>query len=129
MMRKMFIEIRLCNLLTYIFKGHVKIVKILYMVKFNVSILNRLKIMGFFLNTEYIHKHNVIFNKTVTKLVTILTKYFFLYLNPTSSLKVVYFRLDLFPPNDGIPPSFLSLPNIINLFDISFLARSIFLYH
>ena len=42
----MFIEVRLCNLTTYFFKGHVKIVKI-YMVKFNVSILNRLKIWVF----------------------------------------------------------------------------------
>ena len=46
MVKKMFIEIRLYNLMTYAFKGHVKIVKI-YMVKFNVSILNKLKIMGF----------------------------------------------------------------------------------
>ena len=46
MMKKMFIEIRSCNPMTDIFKGHVKIVKI-YMVKFNVLILNRLKIMGF----------------------------------------------------------------------------------
>ena len=42
MVKKMFIEIRLCNLMIYVFK----IVKI-YMVKFNVSILIRLKIMGF----------------------------------------------------------------------------------
>ena len=42
----MFIEITLCNLTKYVFKGHVKIVKI-YMVKLNVSILNRLKIMDF----------------------------------------------------------------------------------
>ena len=42
----MLIEVRLYNLTTYVFKGHVKIVKI-YMVKFNISILNRLKIMGF----------------------------------------------------------------------------------
>ena len=41
-----FIEVRLCNLTTYVFKGHVKIVKI-YRVYFNVSILNRLKTMGF----------------------------------------------------------------------------------
>ena len=34
------------NLTTYVFKGHVKMVKI-YMLKFNVSILNSLKIMGF----------------------------------------------------------------------------------
>ena len=46
MVKKMLIEVRLNNLTTYVFKGHVKIVKI-YMVKFNVSILNRLKIMGF----------------------------------------------------------------------------------
>ena len=34
----MFVEIRLYNLMTYVFKGHVKFVKI-YMVKFNVSFL------------------------------------------------------------------------------------------
>ena len=50
MVKKMFIEIRLCNL-TYVFKGHAEFAKI-YMVKFNVSILNRLKIMGFFVNTK-----------------------------------------------------------------------------
>ena len=43
----MFIKIRLCNLITYAFKGHVRIVKI-YMTKFNVPILNRLKIMVFY---------------------------------------------------------------------------------
>ena len=43
--------------------------------------------MGFFVNTKYIHKHNVIFNKILAKLVTILTKCFFPYLNPTSYLK------------------------------------------
>ena len=48
----MFIEIRLCNPITYDFKGHVKIVEI-YMVKFNVSILNRLKVMGYFVNAKY----------------------------------------------------------------------------
>ena len=37
---EVFIEIRLCNPMTF-FKEHVKIVEI-YMVKFNVSILNRL---------------------------------------------------------------------------------------
>ena len=43
-------------------KGHAKIVKIC-MVKFNISILNRLTIMGvFFVNTKYIHKHKVVFN-------------------------------------------------------------------
>ena len=47
----MFIEVRLCNLKTCVFKGHVKIVKIC-MVKFNVSDLNRLKIMGIFVNTK-----------------------------------------------------------------------------
>ena len=44
--KKMFIEIRLCNRMTYVFKDHVKIVKI-YMVKFNVSISDRLKTMLF----------------------------------------------------------------------------------
>ena len=72
----MFIEIRLCNLMTYYFKEHVKIVE-MYMVKFNVSILNRLRIMGFFVSAKYIHKFNVILNKTVTKPFTILTKCFF----------------------------------------------------
>ena len=46
MMNKMFIEIRLCYLARYVFKGHEKIAKV-YMVKFNASILNRLKITGF----------------------------------------------------------------------------------
>ena len=44
--KKMFIEISSCNLTTYVFKRHVKIV-IIYMAKFNVSLLNRLKIVGF----------------------------------------------------------------------------------
>ena len=74
----MFIENRLCNPIT-----HVKIVEI-HMVKFNVSILNRLKMMGFFVNVRYIHKCNVILNETVTKRFTI-----FPYLNPTSYLKIV----------------------------------------
>ena len=39
--KKMSVEIRLCNRMTYVFKGHVKVVKIC-MVKFNVSILKRL---------------------------------------------------------------------------------------
>ena len=34
LVKKMFIEIRLCNPIMYGFKGHVKIVEI-YMVKFN----------------------------------------------------------------------------------------------
>ena len=46
MMKESLTEIRLCNLMTYVFKGHVKIVKI-YMVKFDISVLNRLKIMRF----------------------------------------------------------------------------------
>ena len=37
------------------------------MVKFNVSVLNRVKIMGFFVNTKKIHKHSIIFKKTVVK--------------------------------------------------------------
>ena len=91
MLKKMFIEIRLCSPMTYIYRGDVKIVKI-YMVKFDVSILDRLKIMGFFVNTKYIHKNNVIFNKTVTELVTILTKCFFPYLNPASYFKLEFLR-------------------------------------
>ena len=65
MVKKMFIEIRLCNPTTYDFKGHVKIVEI------------RLTIMVFFVNAQYIHKYNAILNKTVTKLFAILTKCFF----------------------------------------------------
>ena len=89
MMKKMFIGIGLCNPMTYVFKGHAKIIKI-YMLKSNVSTLNRLKIMllFFFANSKCIHQSNVIFNKTVTKLVTILTKCFFAYLNSTSYLKL-----------------------------------------
>ena len=75
-MKKMFIEIRLCNPIVHDFKEHVKIVEI-YMVKINVPILNRFKIMGFFVNASFIQKHDAILNKTVTKLLTILTKYFF----------------------------------------------------
>ena len=52
----MFIEIRSCNPMTCDFKGHVKIVEI-YMVKSNVSVLNRVKIMVLFVNAKYIHKH------------------------------------------------------------------------
>ena len=51
-MKKVLIEIRLCNSITYDFKGHAKIVEI-YMVKFNVSILNRLEVMGYFVNAKY----------------------------------------------------------------------------
>ena len=47
MVKKMFIEVRLRNLTTYVFKGHVKVVKI-FMLKSDVSILNSLKIMLFF---------------------------------------------------------------------------------
>ena len=57
MIKKMFIEIRLYSPMMYIFKGDVKIVKV-YVVKFNVSILNGLKIMGFFVKTKYIHKQS-----------------------------------------------------------------------
>ena len=38
------------------------------------------------------HKHNAIFNKTATKLVTILTKCFFPYPNPTSYLNKAFKR-------------------------------------
>ena len=45
MVKKMFIEIRLCNLMMYVFKGQVKIVKTY---KGSIlSILDRLKIMAF----------------------------------------------------------------------------------
>ena len=47
MVKKMFIEIKLRNLMTYVCEGHVKFVKI-HNVKFNVSILKMLKIMSFF---------------------------------------------------------------------------------
>ena len=73
--KKKFIEVRSCNRMMYFFKEHVKVVKI-YMVKFNVSTLKRLKIMLFLSNTKYIHKCNIILDKTVTKIVTILTKCF-----------------------------------------------------
>ena len=79
MMNKMFIEIRLCNPMTYIFKGHVKIVQI-YMVEFNVSTLNRLQVMGFFVNIKYIHKHIIIFNIIVTKPVTIRQNVFYFHI-------------------------------------------------
>ena len=90
----MFIEIRLCKRMAYFCKDHVKIVKI-YMVKFNVSILDRVITMFFFVNTKYIHKYNVSLNKTVIKLFTILTKSFFPYLNPTSYLNFVSKKIDL----------------------------------
>ena len=87
---KMFIETSLCNPMTYIFKEHAKIVNV-YMVKFSLSIFNTLKVtvfLGvFFSDLKCIQKPNVISNTTVTKLVTILTKTFFPYLNPTSYLK------------------------------------------
>ena len=69
------------------FKDHAKIVKV-YMVKFNVSFLDRLKTMIFFVNAKYIHKYNVSLNKTASKLCAILTKCFFPYLNNTSYLKL-----------------------------------------
>ena len=82
MAKKMFIEIGLCNPKTHDFKGQVEI----YMVKFNVSILNGLKITEFFVKAKYIHNCNVILNKTITKLSTILRKC--RYLSPTSYLKI-----------------------------------------
>ena len=82
MVQKMFIKIRLCDSMMYILKG---IMSKSLMVKFNVSILNRLKTMVF-VNTEYTHKHNVIFSKTVTKLSLFRQNVFFPYLNPTCRL-------------------------------------------
>ena len=93
----------------YIFKGDVKIVNI-YMVKFNALILNRLKVVGFFVNTEYIHKHNVVFNKIVTKPVTTLTKCFFPYLNPTG-----YLNKKLYGQVDGVSMGSTLGPLIANL--------------
>ena len=46
MVKKIFIEIRLCNPMTFVFKGQVKLIKI-YLVKFNVSVLNKLEIIFF----------------------------------------------------------------------------------
>ena len=80
MVKKMFTEIRLCNPMTYDFKEHVKIVEI-YMVKFNVSIF---KIMVLFVNAKYVHKHNVILNKTNQTFHYFDKMFFDIYLNPTS---------------------------------------------
>ena len=41
-------------------------------------------------NTKEIHIYNVIFSKTLTRLVTILAKYFFSNLNPASYLKMTW---------------------------------------
>ena len=62
--------------MTYNFKGHVKIVEI-YIVKFKVSVLNRLKLMGFFVNAKYICKYNIILNKTETKISLFWQNVFF----------------------------------------------------
>ena len=40
--------------------------------------------MFFFVIIKHINEHNLIFNKTVTKRATILSKYYFPYLNSTS---------------------------------------------
>ena len=45
-----------------------------------------------------------------------------------SSIYKVYFRYDLFLFNGAIPPFFLSLPNINNLLDTSFLVKTLFSY-
>ena len=66
------------------------------MAKFNASILNRLKMMGFF-------------NKSVTKIVTILSKYFFLYLNPTSYLNISLNLISYIPSLQDVD-RFLILP-------------------
>ena len=56
------------------------------------------------INTKYIHRYNVILNKTVTKLVTILTIYFFPYRNPTSYLKRLWPTIiECFKRNFHIP--------------------------
>ena len=58
--------------------------------------------MVFWVNTKYIHKHNVILNKTGTRLVTILKKWccFFSYLNPTSYLNFTFSFTVYFVPVD-----------------------------
>ena len=67
MVKKILIESRLPNLMTYVVKGHVKSVKT-YMMKFNGSILNRLKIMGFlqiqkkYINQEGLNKKEIELN-------------------------------------------------------------------
>ena len=93
MMKKVLIETSLCNPMTYVLKGLTKIVNT-YMVKFNVTFFFNVMVflfvclfVCFFVNLKYIHKPNAIFDKVVTKLFTILKKFFFPYLNPTSYLK------------------------------------------
>ena len=88
MVKKMFIEIRLRNLMTYVFKGHVKIAKI-YMVKFIVSILNRLKIISFlWIQSKYMIMMSFSINCNQT------CHYFgekiFPHLNPTNYLKIYF---------------------------------------
>ena len=62
MVKKMFIEIKLCNPTTYVFKGHVKIVKF-YMLKFKGTIMQIWKSANificwrFYIKTFYILRH------------------------------------------------------------------------
>ena len=52
--------------------------------------------MGFFANSKCIHKHNVIFTKTATKLLTILTNSFFHIWTLQATLKTVPIALDIY---------------------------------
>ena len=81
--KNIFIEIRLYNLMMHIIKLHVKIVKI-YMVKFNVSILNRfnLNIMSFLIKLQ-------------PNLSLFWQKKFSPYLIPTNYLNRVFIRYSL----------------------------------
>ena len=51
--------------------------------------------MGSFVNAKYIYKYNVIWNKAVTKIFTILTKCFFPCLKPTT---LPYFKVSNYHP-------------------------------
>ena len=81
--KKMFIEIRLCNL-THVFKGQVKFAKI-NVVKFNVSILHKLK-MIVFCKCKYINIMSF-FNKTEQNLSLFWQNVLFPYMNSSSYLK------------------------------------------
>ena len=55
------------------------------MVNFNVTMFNTLNSMGYLsINDKLIYMNNIIFDRTVTKLFTILKKGFLPNLNPTS---------------------------------------------
>ena len=81
------LKLDLYNPMTYVFKVHVKIVKI-YMVKFNVSILNMPKMMDFLLiQRKYIYI--VLFLVKLQSNFSLFWQnvFFFQNLNPTRYLK------------------------------------------